>query len=101
MLVAILIQESRLWNCTKENTKGKSLAKYLNDQNRRVLVHIPAAPTYFPYDYNRKPSYIDLSFTKNVTIAKAPVSLPITNSDHNPVLIEYLAIIRNKEFRLD
>lgn len=76
----------RMWKCASENMRGKSLEKFIRSRTDLTL-HVPEAPTYFPYDTSRQPSYIDLSITKGLRVNGRPVSVPITDSDHNPVSI--------------
>ena len=96
--------KSKMWKCQTENKRGKSLEEYLIDQNGTVNIHASETPTYFPYNYNKKPSYIDLSIVKNISITKHPLSLPMTDSDHNPVFVEInlnSRLLINKDYRFD
>ena len=75
------------WKCLSENTRGRTLERYIKSQNGRIKLHVPDAPTYYPFDIKRTPSYLDLCLTKNISVVGRPVSLCATDSDHNPILL--------------
>ena len=77
------------WNCTSINKRGKSLKNYIDDQLGRVTLHVPESPTFFPSDINKQPSYIDLCISKNMSSRNSPISLPICDSDHNPIVADF------------
>lgn len=91
------------WLCNSNNSRGKSLYNFVNENNHRVDLHYPMEHTYHPNDINKSSSTIDLALSKNLCIPDFPKSLQITDSDHNPVLlqinmIDYSTVSNNKTF---
>ena len=74
----------RAWNCYHNNAKGKEILKYAT--NRQIILNTPAVPTHF--SKIGKPSVLDFFIIKNVINVSKALTLPILNSDHNPVFIE-------------
>ncbi|KAF4531621.1 hypothetical protein B566_EDAN017654 [Ephemera danica] len=71
------------WNCYVNNKSGKTLYDFIQLCN--VNMHCPDTFTHFPRSKAR-PSTLDLTVTKNISLITQPSSLPYLNSDHNPVL---------------
>lgn len=77
------------WNCTSSNAKGVTLLEYLNSNNASsVSLHFPETPTFYPRNFANQPSTIDLCLTKGVNVRNKPESRAVSDSDHNPILID-------------
>lgn len=74
----------RAWNCFCSNAKGKIILNYCTSAH--IDLNTPEVPTHF--SKIGKPSIIDFFIIKNVKNVNKSVTLPILNSDHNPVLLQ-------------
>lgn len=77
----------RAWGCQCNNARGDSINEFIIQQGNRIQLHYPTKPTYYPYDVTRHPSVIDLCLSKGVRVRHRPKSMPVTDSDHNPVIL--------------
>lgn len=73
----------RAWNCYTNNANGNAILKYVT--NYHISFNSPEVPTHF--SKRGKPSVLDFFLIKNLPRATKVKTLPILNSDHNPVYI--------------
>ena len=72
------------WNCITSNARGIALLKLCLKNNIHIVT--PESPTHFPK--RGLPSIIDMFLIKNINKYNEPSSLPILNSDHNPIQLK-------------
>lgn len=72
-----------VWNCHINNSRGKLLYNYIQQNNCNVL--FPDEPTHYPYSSNI-PTTIDIAINKNITCLSGISVLHDLTSDHNPIV---------------
>ena len=71
------------WNCNSDNPRGKILIDFCLDKN--IVISSPKDHTNFPPV--GAPSILDIFLLKCKLQHSLPISLPLLNSNHNPVEI--------------
>ena len=82
------------WNCFANNRNGNILLDYC--LTNHINISAPERPTHFPKI--GRPSIIDFFLIKNYSNYPKPISMPILNSDHNPVFLILNERLINKRY---